>query len=95
MTAFAFFVFLLGISLPLLASLAIYPTAMPAGAASIQPGGLGSTEAVVLHCGGDGRVGIAGAIAAIGIPLATLWFALFLGLFAMIWLGYLRVVDRA
>jgi hypothetical protein len=36
-----------------------------------------------------------GAIAAIGIRLATLWFAMFLGSFAMIWLGYLRVVDRA
>lgn len=98
LTAFAF-VFLLdqlGISLPLLASLAIYPTAMLAGAASMLPGGLGSTEAVVIALlAGMGVPVSQGAIAAIGIRLATLWFAMFLGLFAMIWLGYLRVVDLA
>lgn len=98
LTAFAF-VFLLdqlGISLPLLASLAIYPTAMLAGGASMLPGGLGSTEATVIALLAGLGVSISqGAIAAIGIRLATLWFAMFLGLFAMIWLGYLRVVDRA
>lgn len=98
LTAFAF-VFLLdqlGISLPLLASLAIYPTAMLAGAASMLPGGLSSTEAAVIALLAGMGVSVSqGAIAAIGIRLATLWFTILLGLFAMLWLGYLRAVDRA
>lgn len=98
LTAFAF-VFLLeqlGITLPLLTSLAIYPTAMLAGAASMLPGGLGSTEAAVIALLTGMGVSISqGTIAAIGIRLATLWFAMFLGLFAMIWLGHLRVVNHA
>lgn len=98
LTAFAF-VFLLGhldISLPLLTSLAIYPTAMLAGAASMLPGGLGSTEATVIALlAGMGVTLSQAAIAAIGIRIATLWFAMFLGLFAMIWFGYLRLINRA
>jgi uncharacterized protein (TIRG00374 family) len=98
LTAYTF-VFLLGqlnISLPFLASLAIFPTAMLAGAASMLPGGLGSTEgAVIALLAGMGVSVSLAATAAVGIRLATLWFAMFLGLFAMTWLGYLRVIDRA
>lgn len=65
------------------------PACLPACAASMLPGGLGSTEAAV------GLSVSQGAIAAIWIRLATLWFAMFLGLFAMILLGYLTVIGRA
>lgn len=50
LTAFAFLVLLgyLGVSLPIFQSLSLYPTAMLVGAASMLPGGIGSTEAVLV-----------------------------------------------
>lgn len=85
--AFVFLLNQLGISLPLLTSLAIYPTAMLAGAASMLPGGLGSTEAAVIALLAGMGVSVSqGAIAAIGIRLATLWFAILLGFLSMLFL---------
>jgi hypothetical protein len=49
-------------------------------------------SAVIALLAGMGVSVSQGAIVAIGIRLATLWFAMLLGLFAMLWLGYL---DRA
>lgn len=82
--SFALLLAWLGVDIPLLSALAIYPLAMLAGAASLLPGGLGSTEATVvgllIYMGSP--LGVA-TVAAIGIRLATLWFAIALGLCAM------------
>jgi uncharacterized protein (TIRG00374 family) len=81
------FVYLLGrigINLPMLTAVAIYPLSMLAGAVSMLPGGVGSTETtivVILSIYGFG-VGIA-TLAAIGIRLATLWFAVLCGFVAL------------
>jgi uncharacterized protein (TIRG00374 family) len=74
----------LGIELDFLKGFAIYPLAMLAGAASMIPGGLGSTEAsitalLVLH----GVTISLGALAAVGIRLATIWFAILIGFLSM------------
>ncbi len=64
----------------------VYSVSMLAGALSFLPGGLGSTEAVML-----GLLLLAGnphadAVAAtVLIRLSTLWFAVLLGLFALPW----------
>lgn len=89
--AFAWLLPELGIVLPRLQALAIYPAAMLAGAASMLPGGVGSTEAVIVALLGDQGVGLATAsLAAVGIRLATLWFAIVVGLVAAVRLESLR-----
>ncbi|XHS80297.1 YbhN family protein [Burkholderiaceae bacterium UC74_6] len=83
-TAFGFVYLLrhLGVTgLPLAESLAIYPLSMLAGAASMLPGGIGSTEATItalLHASGVPLE--VGVMAAVGVRLATLWFAILCGL---------------
>ena len=86
LTSAAFLILLhyLGIALPFFTSFAIYPLAMLAGAASMIPGGLGSTEAsitalLMLH---GVSIGLA-AVAAIGIRLATIWFAILIGFISL------------
>jgi uncharacterized protein (TIRG00374 family) len=88
------FVYLLGhldISLPIQTAFSLYPLAMLAGAASMLPGGIGTTEATLIAIlsvlGSD--VGIA-SIAAIGIRLTTLWFSLVCGLVALATIEYLQ-----
>jgi uncharacterized membrane protein YbhN (UPF0104 family) len=74
----------LGIVVPPLAAFALYPLALLLGAASMLPGGIGTTESVIvvmLHRFGA-PVELA-AIAAIGMRLGTLWFAIALGLVAI------------
>lgn len=86
LTAFAFVCLLvnLGVTLPIFESLAIYPLAMLAGAASGLPGGVGSTEiTVVLLLALSGVPATTGMLAAIGIRLATLWFAICCGFIAL------------
>jgi uncharacterized protein (TIRG00374 family) len=93
LTAFAFMVLLghLGVNLPILQSLSLYPAAMLAGAASMLPGGIGSTEAVLVTLLAGFAVPLStGALAAIGIRLATLWFAMLLGIVAMLLLARTR-----
>lgn len=72
-----------GITLSPAFALGVYPLAMLAGAASFIPGGMGTTEAtIVLLLTGAGAP-VAGAMAlAVGIRLATLWYAVALGLVA-------------
>jgi len=72
----------LGVStLPQAEALAIYPLAMLAGAASMLPGGIGSTEAAIAALLALSGVPLAiGVLAAVGIRLATLWFAILCGL---------------
>lgn len=96
LTAFAFIVLLgyLGANLPLFQSLSLYPTAMLAGAASMLPGGIGSTEAVLVALLAGFAVPLStGVLAAIGIRLATLWFAILLGVIAMALLAQTNLRD--
>ncbi len=82
--AFLWLLHQLGIAVPDLAALAIYPLAMLAGAASMLPGGVGSTEItiVALLSFYAVPVGLA-ALAAVGIRFATIWFSVICGLMAI------------
>lgn len=78
--AFVWMIGRLGISVPLVLALTIYPLAMLAGAASMLPGGIGTTEAtIVVLLASAGVAPAEGALAAIGIRLSTLWFAVVCG----------------
>ena len=71
----------LGIMLPLSFSFSLYPLAMLAGAASMIPGGVGTTEAAIVLLLSSAGVSIEqAALAALGIRVATLWFAMACGL---------------
>lgn len=83
--AFVFLLWQLGISLPLQTATAIYPISMLAGAASMMPGGLGSTEATIAALLTAEGVDLATAgLAAVGIRLASLWFSILLGMASVI-----------
>jgi uncharacterized protein (TIRG00374 family) len=70
----------LGPSIQPLEAFTIYPLAMLAGAASMLPGGVGSTElAIVLLLGVYGVSASIATIAAIGIRFTTIWFAVLTG----------------
>lgn len=70
----------LGVSIQPLEAFTIYPLAMLAGAASMLPGGVGSTElTIVLLLGVYGVATSIATIAAIGIRFATIWFAVLIG----------------
>lgn len=75
----------LGLALPPLVGLGIYPLAMLIGALSFVPGGVGTTElAIVLMLG---RLGVApadGWAAAVAIRMVTLWFAIVVGSLAVL-----------
>lgn len=82
--AFVHLLFRLGIAIPELQALGIYPFSMLAGAASMLPGGVGSTEATIVAILSEEGVELPTALlAAIGIRLATLWFAILCGLVAI------------
>lgn len=82
----------LGITLDLTTAIGIYAVSMLVGALSFIPGGLGSTEAVMALLlklsGVDGSTAIAITLIA---RIATLWFAVVLGLFA---LGAVELAGR-
>ncbi|HZD25771.1 MAG TPA: lysylphosphatidylglycerol synthase transmembrane domain-containing protein [Alphaproteobacteria bacterium] len=81
----------MGIDIGPLAAIAIYATAMLAGALSFVPGGLGSAEAAMAALLALAGAPLPAAIAATAlIRAATLWFAVVLG--AAAWLGL--EVDR-
>ena len=68
-------------------ALAIYPLASLVGAASILPGGLGSTElATVASLTLLGAPLATATLVTLGFRLATLWFAMLLGVSALTWL---------
>jgi uncharacterized membrane protein YbhN (UPF0104 family) len=74
----------LAIVVPPLAAFALYPLALLIGAASMVPGGIGTTEvaiAFLLH--GFGVPLPRAALAAVGMRLSTLWFAIALGFLAI------------
>jgi len=78
----------LGVSIQPLEAFTIYPMAMLVGAASMLPGGVGSTElSIVLLLGVYGVTASIATIAAIGIRFATIWFAVLAGFLC---LGYLE-----
>ena len=74
----------LGVSLRPLEAFTIYPMAMLVGAASMLPGGVGSTElSIVLLLGVYGVTSSIATIAAIGIRFATIWFAVLIGFISL------------
>ena len=82
-TAFYVTLQLIGLPLPLLASVGVYGLAISIGALSFLPGGLGGTEATMILLLGLAGVGAADAGAAtIILRLATLWFAVLIGIVA-------------
>jgi uncharacterized protein (TIRG00374 family) len=75
----------LDLQLPVLQSLAIYPLSMLVGAASMLPGGLGSTEATIVALLSLYTASLSLAVlAAVGIRVSTLWFAIVCGLLAIL-----------
>ncbi len=82
LTALSFIMVLNGLEIvePIIGSLGMYPLAMLVGAASMMPGGLGSTEAAIVVQLQWQDVQIALALAAaVVIRLGTIWFAVSLG----------------
>jgi len=74
----------LEIALPFTSSIAAYPLAMLAGAASMLPGGVGSTEATLVALLSTHEVALPVAmLATVGIRLSTLWFAMLCGLLSL------------
>ncbi|NVK29559.1 MAG: flippase-like domain-containing protein [Gammaproteobacteria bacterium] len=74
----------LGNEIPLVVAVFIYATSMLAGAASMLPGGLGSSETVMISLLVFFGLEVSTAVAAtVFIRLTTLWFAVIIGLIAM------------
>jgi uncharacterized membrane protein YbhN (UPF0104 family) len=74
----------LGMAVPPLAAFSLYPLALLIGAASMLPGGIGTTEAAIVFLLYGFDVPLQGAtLAAIGMRLSTLWFAIALGFLAI------------
>ncbi len=85
-TAYSFMWLLseLGILISPSVAFTIYPLAMLTGAASMLPGGVGSTElAIVLLLGVYGVKASIATLAAIGIRFATIWFAVAIGFISL------------
>lgn len=75
----------MGLTLTWQQAIGIYPLAMLAGAASFVPGGVGTTEAaIVLMLGVLGAPLDVALAVAVGIRLASLWFAIGIGMLAML-----------
>jgi len=90
-TAFSFVILLnyLGVFIPFISAMAIYPLAMLAGAASMLPGGVGSTEATIVVLLSMFSAPLAtAALVAIGIRISTMWFAVLSGLCTLSVLEY-------
>lgn len=78
-----------------LVALAIYPLAMLVGAASMIPGGLGSTEASIVAILYSFEVSIEQAtVIALTIRIATLWSAILFGMMALLYLERLMFRDK-
>jgi len=87
--AFVWLLINLGLDIPVMSAIAIYPIAMLVGAASMLPGGVGSTEAAIVAILAAFNTPLTIAtVAAIGIRISSLWFSIACGLFAMLILEY-------
>jgi len=85
----------LGFTLGWTAALSTYPLAMLVGAASMLPGGIGSTELAIVALLTPLGVPVGTAtLAAVGVRFATLWFAIACGLLAMLRLEALQSKGR-
>lgn len=74
----------LGADVPVLTALAIYPLSMLVGAASMLPGGLGSTEATIVILLVSSKVAAEVAVlAAVGARLSSLWASILFGVMSM------------
>ena len=84
-TAFYVIVSKLGLGLHVIAAFGIYGLAISIGALSFLPGGLGGTEAtMILLLGATGVSTADGGAATILLRLATLWFAVLIGVTATV-----------
>lgn len=86
LTSFSFVWLLihLGVSIPVISALSIYPLSMLAGAVSMLPGGVGSTEVTIVVLLSLFDVPLATAtLAAVGIRLSSMWFAVLCGFVAL------------
>lgn len=89
--AFVWLVDTLGARVPTLDAFAAYPLAMLAGAASMLPGGVGSTELAIVALMARLDVPLQTAtLAAVGIRLSTLWFSILCGLVSV---AVLEAID--
>lgn len=83
------------VDVPLIQAFALYPFAMLAGAASMMPGGIGATEAVLAvsleSLGVEVSVAV---ICAMVTRLATMWFSVMLGFICVGILEYRRISAR-
>ncbi|MCY9872559.1 lysylphosphatidylglycerol synthase transmembrane domain-containing protein [Vibrio barjaei] len=72
--------YMLGIDLPYLQLISVYPTAMLAGAVSFVPGGVGATEAVIVFILNkfEASIPIASTVALL-VRFSTLWLAVLVG----------------
>lgn len=78
--AFVYLLNALHLHVPLLAAFAAYPIAMLAGAASMMPGGVGTTEtAIVIQLQTHGVPVSTALLVAVAVRLGTMWFSVFLG----------------
>lgn len=85
----------LGISIDSITVFAMYPLAMLVGAASMLPGGVGTTElTIVLLLGAYGVSTSLATLAAVGIRLATIWFAMLVGFMSVVILEYRFVKEK-
>jgi len=73
----------------------VYSTGMLAGAVSFMPGGLGGAEAamglLLVALGVDKSTAV---VATVVCRLATLWFAVVLGLLSCLWLTYKKIYPQ-
>lgn len=86
-TSFSFVYLLdqLNIQIPWLDAFSMYPIAMLTGAASMIPGGFGSTEAsIVMQLNWHSVDTATGLVVAVVIRLGTLWLSIFSGLLAIL-----------
>lgn len=82
---FAAYVSSLGAEVGAAACVMIFVNAMLLGAASMVPGGLGATEAALVYQLTAAGMPVADAVAAaIALRLSTLWFAILLGVLALL-----------
>lgn len=78
--AFVYLLITFQLHLPFLAAFSAYPLAMLAGAASMMPGGLGTTEtAIVIQLQTHGVPVSTALLVAVAVRLGTMWFSVFLG----------------
>ena len=85
----------LGISIDSITVFAMYPLAMLVGAASMLPGGVGTTElTIVLLLAAYGVSTSLATLAAVGIRLATIWFAMLVGFMSVAILEWQFVKEK-